>query len=90
MVDVLEGLAELMLATKKACPQDQCVHIVRCFPELLRNKIKCLDLVFLLIKNLIGLLEVVIVSRVLLRKCIAERKGQQKCRDDGDNLFHNA
>ena len=61
MIDVLESVAKLLFAPKKPNAQKQRFHIVRCLAELRVHQVKSLGFILLLVQDLIGLLEVVIV-----------------------------
>ena len=89
MVDVLRCLAELILPAKQPDAQKKRLHIVRSLPELLVYKFEAFCLIVLLLKDLVGLLEVVIVvSLVLLGVGIDAQNGQQGNSKKGNNFFH--
>lgn len=88
MVDVLRCLAELILPAKQSDAQKRRLYIVRSLPELLVYKFEAFCLIVLLLKDLVGLLEVVIVvSFVLLGVGIDAQNGQQGNSKKGNNFF---
>lgn len=89
MVDVLRCLAELILPAKQSDAQKRRLYIVRSLPELLVYKFEAFCLIVLLLKDLVGLLEVVIVvSFVLLGVGIDAQNGQQGNSKKGNNFFY--
>lgn len=78
MVDVPEGLPEVVLSAKQPDAQDNCLYVVRRLSELLVHKVQCFGIVLLLVQDLVGLLEVVIIlTLVFLGVHVAAQDSQQ-------------
>ena len=62
VINRLERSCPVILVTKQADTQDKRIHVVRGLTALFVHKVQGLGFVLLLVQNLLGLLEVVVVA----------------------------